>query len=296
MELVKSKVEFDKVNHKYWFGEKELRGITWILRKYVKPTKYEGIPEYVLQKAANKGSAIHEEIEFHVSGFTPSVHSEEFDAFLKGTESIKFIASEYTVSDNSDFASNIDLVDDKGNLYDIKTTSELDMELLAWQLSIYSYFFELQNKKASGKLYAIWLRGGSCKIVEVEKIEIAKVIDLLKCAKDDTEWSNPVPQLVTLDNEKLAALRQIEMEIANCEQKVKEYKVEQERIKDGLLEIMKAHNVKKYEGDLIMLTYVAPSTRTSIDSKKLKEELPDIYEQFSKTSDVKESLRITIKK
>ena len=120
MELVKSKVEFDKVNHKYWFGEKELRGITWILRKYVKPTKYEGIPEYVLQKAANKGSAIHEEIEFHVSGFTPSVHSEEFDAFLKGTESIKFIASEYTVSDNSDFASNIDLVDDKGNLYDIK--------------------------------------------------------------------------------------------------------------------------------------------------------------------------------
>lgn len=295
MELVKSKVEFDKSNHKYWLGEKELRGITWILRKYVKPTKYEGIPEYVLQQAANKGSAIHEEIELHVNGFTPSVHSKEFEAFLKGTESIKWIASEYTVSDNSDFASNIDLVDDKGNLYDIKTTSELDMELLSWQLSIYSYFYELQNKKASGQLYSIWLRGDSCKIVEVGKIDIAKVIDLLKCAKNDTEWSNPIPQLVTLDNEKLAALRQIEMEIAKCEQKVKEYKVEQERIKEGLLEIMKAHNVKKYEGDLITLTYVAPSTRTSIDSKKLKEEQPAIYEQYSKMSEVKESLRITTK-
>lgn len=41
------------------------------------------------------------------------------------------------------------------------------------------------------------------------------------------------------------------------------------------------------------LTYVSPSTRTSIDSKKLKEEEPSIAEKYSKTTNVKASIRLS---
>ena len=59
---------------------------------------------------------------------------------------------------------------------------------------------------------------------------------------------------------------------------------------------MKQYGVKKYDGNKITLAYTAPTTKTTLDSKSLKELEPEIYQKFSKTSDVKESLRITIKK
>lgn len=37
-----------------------------------------------------------------------------------------------------------------------------------------------------------------------------------------------------------------------------------------------------------------PTTRTSLDSKRLKAELPDIFEEYSKTSEVKSSITITV--
>lgn len=37
-----------------------------------------------------------------------------------------------------------------------------------------------------------------------------------------------------------------------------------------------------------------PTTRTSLDSKRLKAELPDIFEEYSKTSEVKGSITITV--
>lgn len=40
------------------------------------------------------------------------------------------------------------------------------------------------------------------------------------------------------------------------------------------------------------ITYVSPSTRTSIDSKKLKEEEPEIAKKFTKTIDVNATLRL----
>lgn len=42
----------------------------------------------------------------------------------------------------------------------------------------------------------------------------------------------------------------------------------------------------------VKLTYVAPSTRSTIDSKKLKEEEPDLVKKFTKISKVSASVRI----
>lgn len=62
-----------------------------------------------------------------------------------------------------------------------------------------------------------------------------------------------------------------------------------------LLEAMELYNVKSFENDVLKVTYVAPTVRTSLDSTKLKKELPEVAEKYQKTSNVKASVKITVK-
>lgn len=71
---------------------------------------------------------------------------------------------------------------------------------------------------------------------------------------------------------------------------------EQEKLmKEKLIEAMEQYNVKKFENDSVKFVYVEPTTRTSVDSTKLKKEQPEIYEKYLKTSNVSASVRITVK-
>lgn len=71
---------------------------------------------------------------------------------------------------------------------------------------------------------------------------------------------------------------------------------EQEKeLKQKLVEAMEAYDVKSFENDQIKMTYVAPTTRSTIDSTRLKKDHPDIAEQYSKTSNVSASVRVTVK-
>lgn len=58
---------------------------------------------------------------------------------------------------------------------------------------------------------------------------------------------------------------------------------------------MAKYGVKSFENSILKVTYIPASTKTTIDSKKLKAEKPAIYQQYSKTSTVKDSVRITVK-
>ena len=71
---------------------------------------------------------------------------------------------------------------------------------------------------------------------------------------------------------------------------------EQEKImKKKLQEAMEKYGIKKFENDKVAFTYVPETTRTSIDSDKLKKEHPDIAKECSKTSKVSASVRIKVK-
>lgn len=71
---------------------------------------------------------------------------------------------------------------------------------------------------------------------------------------------------------------------------------EQEKLmRKKLLEAMETFGVKKFENERIAFTYVAPTTRTSIDSTKLKKKYPAIAEECSKVSNVSASVKITVK-
>lgn len=79
------------------------------------------------------------------------------------------------------------------------------------------------------------------------------------------------------------------------EVEAKNIKNQQETLKIDLLNAMETHGVKKWDNDVMTISYVAPTTRTAVDSTKLKKELPDIFSKYSKTSNVKSSIRIKLK-
>lgn len=71
---------------------------------------------------------------------------------------------------------------------------------------------------------------------------------------------------------------------------------EQEKLmRVKLLEAMETYGIKKFENEHIAFTYVAPTTKTTIDSTKLKKKYPDIAEECSKVSNVSASVRISVK-
>lgn len=297
MELNQSKVVFypDPL-HEYWLGDKQLKGISHLYGKHINPSKYEGIPERVLIKAAERGTLIHEDCR-QVDMFDVATTPEGRDyQMLKFKYGIVSLANEYLVSDEEEFATQIDMVDEELNLYDFKTTSVLDEDSLSWQLSICAHLFEQQNPDLKvKKLFGIWLRNGKAKLVEVPRIATEIIYDLLDCEVTGREFIKPIVALPTSIDEALVKLADFEGFVALAEAELESKKKDIETIKCFLLEQMTANNIKKWETQNIVVTYVAPSERKSIDSTKLKAEQPEVYEQYLKTSTVKEQIKIKIK-
>lgn len=84
--------------------------------------------------------------------------------------------------------------------------------------------------------------------------------------------------------------------IAEKEIKLKELQDETKNRREQLLSIMEKYDVKSIENDSYRYTRIEESTRVNIDSKKLKEIYPSVYDDCKKTTRVKPQLRITAKK
>lgn len=87
----------------------------------------------------------------------------------------------------------------------------------------------------------------------------------------------------------------IMIQIANIDKRRKALEAQDKEIRKQLADVMAFYGVRNVDNDILKITYVAESVRTSIDSARLKKDLPDIAEKYSKTSKVGASIRITVK-
>lgn len=69
--------------------------------------------------------------------------------------------------------------------------------------------------------------------------------------------------------------------------------MKEKEVKAAVLKAMEDNDIKSFENDDIRITYVAATTRNTVDSAALKEQ--GLYEQFLKTSNVKASVRMEYK-
>lgn len=78
---------FDPSNHTYWLGTKKLPGVTSILKVL---GGYEGIPERILRKAADRGTAVHKITELDDAGTLDyETLAEELFGYLMGWHRFK---------------------------------------------------------------------------------------------------------------------------------------------------------------------------------------------------------------
>ena len=293
MKLIKSQVAFDAASHTYTLNGKNLSGITSLLDRQLFQDKYSDVPEEKLEIAKERGTYIHQCCELIDDGF--DVDSKEANNYkiLKESHNLQFEESEYLVSDNEHFASCIDKVyrisDDTFSLADIKTTYSLDKEYVMWQLSIYAYMFELQNPGAKVEsLYAIWLRGDTSKLVEVDRVPVEKVKSLLYSDANGLQF---VAQEETMP----ILFHEIEGFIVDVETQLKELKAKQEEIKEAAMRAMVKAGIYSWKGEKLSITRKTASTRKTFDKEAFEKDYPGVYDKYIKETPVAESLLIKIK-
>ena len=64
-------------------------------------------------------------------------------------------------------------------------------------------------------------------------------------------------------------------------------------LKQAMLQAMEQQGIKSFENDDIRITYIAETTRKTVDTKALKEQ--DLYDKFTKESKVKANVRLEFK-
>lgn len=288
-------VLFDQRKHTYTNQEtgKALKGITGTLIHKLFPDKYKDIPQAIMDKAAARGSTVHEDIELAESlGVAPTTVEAKNYFNLKSENGLKYLDSEYMVTDFDNYASQIDVVfevDKKTvDIGDFKTTSKFDKDSVSWQLSIYAYFLEIDNPGIKVRnLYGIWLRGGIARLIPVERRSVQSVKGLMKADIDNIpfDWSPDFPDYITDNEERIAYLAD----------EIKRLSDEYDKTKGEILQKMIDNKDKSFDTGKLLITVTAPSVRETFDSKKFRADHEDLYSQYKKTSETKESLKITIR-
>ena len=179
-------LEYFDEDHLYLVDGVIVPSITQILKqKFSK--KYEGVSTEILNRAAEAGTNVHEAIEKFVTA------GEESD--LLEVRNFKFLQRQYAFTvkaaevpvilfhdDEPIAAGRLDLViqsGDKLGLADIKRTSVLDKEYLAYQLNLYRIAYQQCYAETVGFLKGIHLRESTRKYVDIP-INEEIVNDLIK--------------------------------------------------------------------------------------------------------------------
>lgn len=102
--------------------------------------------------------------------------------------------------------------------------------------------------------------------------------------------------MIEVVNNKLQVQEEAKNKITKfLQEKVKFEKMIDELKEEALIAMEKYGITGKQDFGDFEITYRKASERATVDSKRLKEELPDIYEDYSKISQIKSSVVISLK-
>ena len=170
-------------------------------------------------------------------------------------------------------------------------------EYLSWQLSVYAELFEAQNPgiKVEG-LASNWLRRGDAAFWVIERKPSEQVKELL-----NTVWSideegvihycHPNPSLIvptlTMPVVPVAPTTDIQVVsdmvielITENLRRAAEAEAKLKKLKDELRSAMEKHGIKSWKTQSFSSVIAKDSEKLVFDTKRFKEEHPDLYEQY----------------
>lgn len=81
----------------------------------------------------------------------------------------------------------------------------------------------------------------------------------------------------------------------DVKEQIKKLKEVDEANNEMLLEAMEKHHLIKFENDAVLINYIAPTDRETFNTKKFKEQCPDVYDAYCTMKPVKASVRVKAK-
>lgn len=188
MEVANFDVEYIDEIHTYLINGVITPSVSEIIR-FIYPNKYSDIPKSVLEEKALFGTHVHNAIECYENQEDFELTPREqlcFEQYLKLKEKyqIEVLEQETIIHYQDRFAGRLDMiatVQEQEALIDIKTTSKLDYESLAWQLGLYALGYEFLYGITFDEFYCLWLpkghKGELKQIVPKAKKEILEVLE-----------------------------------------------------------------------------------------------------------------------
>lgn len=303
IELKESGVLYEDSTHQYFYKGEELAGITGMLHKFVFPDMYANISEETLKKAAEKGTAIHEQVELFASlGIDPASECvKAFVAFI-AEQGYEIIGSEYVLRIGEDHASAIDLVmhkigtsEDEVEIWDIKGTYSVNKEYVRWQNSMYKFGFENLNPNLNVvRICCMWLRddnkrGTICKLIPLgDARPVSDIEELFRCEKEGRLFGeNEKTPCYIIENE--VALLDVQERIAMLQEQEKQ-------LKAAIFEGMSKDNLSSFKTPYYTYSLKAASERVTLDTKAFdaddEEAYAQLLEKYKKVTKVKPSLAL----
>lgn len=282
---------FDEVAHTYTDNMGNIvPSVTQIIGK-VYGTGLESAPSEFVKRAAEKGTAIHKEIDNYlktgVEGATP-----EFRAWKKWYVPGGVILGEKMIFGQTpygNFAGTLDLY--KGGwIYDWKTCKTATRQQISkWQkqLSFYAYAMRQFGYPVNEPMKIIHLVYDTYEVIPVDYLGDEFVETTMVLYKDGSQPEEQTTELQTVSQKDLEVLSCIITQIAELKKVADDYreKIKAEMEQRGILNI-----------DLpgVQIDYVAGHKRKSFDDTKFKKDHNDLYLQYLKETTVKPAVRITV--
>lgn len=270
-------VKYDDTEHTYVLDGQKLKSVTEIATEILNLNF-----DYCTYGSAEKGTAIHTELANY---FDPNVKFGAYDFTMpEATELALMLKAEPDMRTemivwNTDlgYAGTIDLLRVKGtkvsDIIDWKT-GKVNTKYCTIQLSLYKLALEFMGYDCSdARLRVISPKG----ITAIEAKSWDEVQAMRKSELD-------------IEDEQFD---KVEARLQELEPLVAEYNELKEKLKDYFVPVFQGTGTSRYSGKLYNISYVEPSVRTGLDTTRLKNDLPDVYEKYLKTTNVSATIKVT---
>lgn len=283
-------IQFESVTHTYTKKGKEIVSANGMIDKvfgnvFKKDTIY-------MRQARDKGTIIHSAIsDFIRYNITPDFPMIEFDNFIKlsNEHNLVWDLSEQIIYNNiegMEYCGTLDLYSSsQEEISDIKTGSTKQLKKWQIQLSLYAQAlrdtFGLKVSKGS----ILWLHNEIYEYIPINLLTKEEIIVFLKKYYSVDESIQEEMSLKCLNSQSIQEFNETLTAIEVMEEKVKS-------IKEKILQEMEQRNITQIKIGNRTISYVAPTTRESVDTKRLKEKYTKVWLDCRKETKVCASIRI----
>ena len=291
-------ITFDEENHEYTNARtgEVIPSVTQIIGA-VYGTGLENAPSHFVERAANKGTIVHKEIDTYLTSGKQG-ETQEFKTWYNWTNFggknvyYSYLAEKLISADtpNGSFAGMVDFLA-SGFLYDWKTSkTATKSQIKKWQmqLSFYCYALRKMDYIVNEPLKIVHITADKVEVINVDYLGDEWVEETVrKYYAGEKVEQKPETSLQTVDDNKLATLGNVLKQIAELEKSI-------EPIKEQIKDEMEKRGILTLKAGDVVISYVSPHKAKKFDSARFKAENADMYEQYTKESEVKSSIRIKV--